>query len=381
MQSSYAPKERKMQKKLKVVVIGLGKIAQMKHIPNILAHPDLEIVGLCDISHYLLGKVGLKFNIPHKMLYTQIESLLTLGTDLAFVLTHNHYPIAKRLLEHRVGVFTEKPMVWKSSEADQLIEIAEEHSVGLWTGYMRRRDPYSQWVKHFIEQSGPPLLINCRHYGGGIKKWTDSLNDIVRPGKSEKKSIRHKLEIEWKQSLTPSIIASRETIDNRIQFHRLMLELVSHNFDLMMNWFGRKTRIDKVQVYRRKHNDATVLWVELQICYGKTPVHFEVVPLFNAPWPWKETIDLIYPADMVSISFGNPFFGESDTFILHDGVKENGFHSNRIHLTKRDAFAFELDWIISEAKKTVFNLDSVRDAAAVLRLIERCVSDFQLISE
>ena len=55
-----------MSKKTKVGVIGTGSIAQGKHIPAYLKHPDAEIVAVCDIKPDVLEKVGSELGLKHR---------------------------------------------------------------------------------------------------------------------------------------------------------------------------------------------------------------------------------------------------------------------------------------------------------------------------
>ena len=47
-----------MSEKLRVGIIGVGGIAQSKHIPALVKHPDVEIVAICDSSEEVLEKVA-----------------------------------------------------------------------------------------------------------------------------------------------------------------------------------------------------------------------------------------------------------------------------------------------------------------------------------
>lgn len=65
-----------MSKKTKVAVIGTGSIAQSKHIPAYMKHPDAEIIAICDINPETLEKVGNDLELDEKFRFLDYDELL-----------------------------------------------------------------------------------------------------------------------------------------------------------------------------------------------------------------------------------------------------------------------------------------------------------------
>ena len=56
--------------RIRIGVIGCGKIAQLQHLPNLkeLA-ATFEISAICDVSDELLGSVGDEYGVPPERRY------------------------------------------------------------------------------------------------------------------------------------------------------------------------------------------------------------------------------------------------------------------------------------------------------------------------
>ena len=59
---------------LKVAVIGCGSIAKHRHIPEYLAHPEIELVAVCDINETRAKEMAQEHGIP--TYYTDYQDLL-----------------------------------------------------------------------------------------------------------------------------------------------------------------------------------------------------------------------------------------------------------------------------------------------------------------
>src|ERR1700743_1499366 len=93
---------------LKVGLIGAGKMG-ISHLSIIGAHPDVEVVGVCDTSKMVndfLSKYC-KFNC-----FTDYQKMIDETKPDAVVVavpTKFHYPVIKYLLDKKISVFAEKP--------------------------------------------------------------------------------------------------------------------------------------------------------------------------------------------------------------------------------------------------------------------------------
>ena len=123
-------------KKARVAVIGTGWWATFAHIPGLLAHEGADLVALCDADPARLERAADEYQIERR--YLDVGSLLEaeqLDGVVVATTPATHYGVAKTCLERGLHTMIEKPMVSKSSEARELLRIAEENDRQVIVGY------------------------------------------------------------------------------------------------------------------------------------------------------------------------------------------------------------------------------------------------------
>ncbi|MFF3316379.1 Gfo/Idh/MocA family protein [Streptomyces sp. NPDC003035] len=135
---------------MKVGCIGLGDIAQKAYLPVLAALPGVEL-HLQTRTRATLERVAETHHIPAVRRHSDLDSLLSAGLDAAFVHapTAVHAEIVTRLLQAGVATYVDKPLAYEYAESERLVELAEEHGVGLTVGFNRRLAPsYAQCLDH-----------------------------------------------------------------------------------------------------------------------------------------------------------------------------------------------------------------------------------------
>lgn len=165
--------------KLRLAVIGVGSWSNRIHIPQIVSHPDAEVVALCTRTEEKLRQTGEEFGVSR--LYTDYRQLFAEGGLDAVTIssTHNaHYPIAKAALEAGLHVFCEKPLGINSLQTKELAELAERRGVKTMVAFTNRWVPESRYVKRLLDEGylGQPFHYNgCQLAGymrpGGNWRW------------------------------------------------------------------------------------------------------------------------------------------------------------------------------------------------------------------
>ena len=95
---------------LKVGVIGCGKIAQVRHIPEYLDNPDCQLVALFDLNAERTNELAAKYKCKA---YTSYEELLNdPEVEAVSICTNNatHAAISIAALKAHKHVLCEKPM-------------------------------------------------------------------------------------------------------------------------------------------------------------------------------------------------------------------------------------------------------------------------------
>ncbi|CUS36526.1 Oxidoreductase domain protein [Candidatus Nitrospira nitrosa] len=130
---------------LRLGVIGYGYWGP-NVVRNFLAHHDCKVVTICDKSSAALTRVmaahpgiGVTTNPDAVLLATDIDAV-AIVTPVSY-----HYELAKKALENGKHVFVEKPFTATSSEAEELIELADRRGLQimvdhtfLFTGAVRK---------------------------------------------------------------------------------------------------------------------------------------------------------------------------------------------------------------------------------------------------
>ncbi|MQT15225.1 Gfo/Idh/MocA family protein [Segnochrobactrum spirostomi] len=130
-----------MTDRLKVGVAGGGLIAQVEHIPNLLALKDkFVVVGVSDPSPTVRAALADRFGVAT---VPTAEDLLALGLDALVIAAPDpwHGALATAALAAGLHVFCEKPLCYGVGEIDDLIAAEARSGTVLQVGYMKRFDP------------------------------------------------------------------------------------------------------------------------------------------------------------------------------------------------------------------------------------------------
>lgn len=120
-----------------VAVIGLGKMG-LSHLAIARAHPEVNLVGVCDSSGYVLDVLGKHTGVAT---FSDPESMLArTRLDAVIVATPSqlHAPMARAALDNGVNVFCEKPFTLDHTESTALASQAEGAGLVTQVGYHNR---------------------------------------------------------------------------------------------------------------------------------------------------------------------------------------------------------------------------------------------------
>ena len=122
---------------VKVALIGAGKMG-LSHFAIISAHPEVEVVGVCDSAAFLTSvitkQLGVKTFKDAKKMYKESKP------DAVIISTPNstHFDLAKAALEQGIHVFLEKPLCLDPSQGEALFDIASRNNLVNQVGYHNR---------------------------------------------------------------------------------------------------------------------------------------------------------------------------------------------------------------------------------------------------
>jgi UDP-N-acetylglucosamine 3-dehydrogenase len=141
-----------------VAVIGVGGWGKnharvLRELGCLAAICDLDAARAKDIA----GKYGARS-------YSSIDDMLgkeQLDGCLVCTPTKTHAAVAKKMMEHGVNTFVEKPMSFSSKECEEMMQVAEKKKVVLTSGYVERFNPAVSDSRKLIEGGmyGDPMMI------------------------------------------------------------------------------------------------------------------------------------------------------------------------------------------------------------------------------
>ena len=123
--------------KIRVALIGLGKMG-LSHLAVLNAHPDVELVAVCDANAYVLDVLekytGLKGYSDHRQLFDeQRPDAVLIATP-----TRLHSEMVRSALERGMHVYCEKPFCLDPHEGLRLAQLAETRRLVNHVGYHYR---------------------------------------------------------------------------------------------------------------------------------------------------------------------------------------------------------------------------------------------------
>jgi predicted dehydrogenase len=118
-------------------IIGLGKMG-ISHLAIINSHPEVEVVGVCDVSGLVLSALQKYsktacFEDYHKMIEQTRPDCVIIATP-----TKLHAEMLIYAIERNVHVFVEKPFCLKLGDGKKIVELVKQRKLVNQTGYHNR---------------------------------------------------------------------------------------------------------------------------------------------------------------------------------------------------------------------------------------------------
>lgn len=154
-----------------IAVIGCGAIAEMYHLPALVANPRTRHnIVLVDPNRERLEQMGQAFSASaiHENYLDVLDKV-----DGAIVATPpaTHFAICKAFLEKNVHVLCEKPLTEDGEEARTLVDCARQNNVHLAVNQTRRFFPTYQAIRELIADGALGELRAIRYHDGVEFDW------------------------------------------------------------------------------------------------------------------------------------------------------------------------------------------------------------------
>lgn len=159
---------------MKVAIIGCGKIAQTRHIPEYIENPEAEIAGYYDFN--LERASGLAKQFGGKV-YDSADALLSENSiDAVSICTANrtHAELTVAALKAGKHVLCEKPMAVNLEDCEEMVKTAEACNRCLMIGQNQRLAKAHVKAKYLLEQGiiGEVITFKTCFGHGGPEAWS-----------------------------------------------------------------------------------------------------------------------------------------------------------------------------------------------------------------
>ncbi len=165
---------------IRVAVIGCGKIAAIRHLPEYDAHPDVRIVGVFDGMAARTAEVAKKYNA--KAYASAEEAFRDPEVDAVSVCSPNRFHAEHSVAALKAGkhVLCEKPMALSPEECDRMVEAARTSGKKLMIAQNQRFAEAHLKARQLILDGAIGKILSFRTSFGssGPEFWT------IDPGKN-----------------------------------------------------------------------------------------------------------------------------------------------------------------------------------------------------
>lgn len=161
-------------------IIGCGKIAQVRHIPEYADHPQARLAGFYDLNQERARELAEKWG--GKAYSSWEEMLADPGIDAVSVCVANNAHAQLSIAALRAGkhVLCEKPMATTLADCEAMVAAARESGKFLMIGQNQRLTKAHQKARELVENGtlGKILTFRTTFGHGGPETWS------VDPGKN-----------------------------------------------------------------------------------------------------------------------------------------------------------------------------------------------------
>ena len=159
---------------INIGVIGCGKIAQIRHVPEYEANPNVTIKGFYDLDAERTKDLAKRYDA---CAYASFEELLANeGIDAVSICVANnaHASITIEALKAGKHVLCEKPMATTIEDCEAMVAAAKKYNRYLMIGQNQRLAKAHQKAKELIEQGviGEVLTFRTTFGHSGPETWS-----------------------------------------------------------------------------------------------------------------------------------------------------------------------------------------------------------------
>ena len=163
-----------------VGVLGCGKIAQVRHLPEYAANPQVKLATVYDIDEQRAKEMAQRYGCRWT---TDMEEIIRdphVDAVSVCIPNHLHAEATIAALENGKHVLCEKPMAMTLPECEKMVDAAEKSGKYLMIGMNQRLTATHMRARQLIRDGaiGRPLTFRTTFGHGGPETWTVERGNI-----------------------------------------------------------------------------------------------------------------------------------------------------------------------------------------------------------
>ncbi|TBL78195.1 Gfo/Idh/MocA family protein [Paenibacillus thalictri] len=154
-----------MTEKVKIAMIGAGRMANSVHYPSLASFEDVEIAAVCDLSPQALQATADKYGIAGR--YSDYRQMIEeTKPDAVYAVGQPHimFDIWMWCLQRGINLCIEKPLGITIHQARALAYTAEKNGCITQVSFQRRSSPMVVKLREECLKKGPITHAVCRFY-------------------------------------------------------------------------------------------------------------------------------------------------------------------------------------------------------------------------
>jgi virulence factor len=234
------------RKKVRVVVIGAGDMANQVHYPSLASLPGVEIAAICDVSEERVNTTADKYRIEGRYAdYRKMVEEVAPEAVYAIGQPHIFYDIWAWCLRQGLPLYIEKPLGITMHQARALAHLAEKHGCITQVSFQRRSCPMVVMLRDECLKRGPVVHAVCEFYKRSIEPYVEARDRLIDDGIHAVDTIR------W---MCGGDVTAIHSITKRVQvpdinFFAALMEFDSGATGLLCTSWSSGRRVFRVQMH------------------------------------------------------------------------------------------------------------------------------------
>lgn len=351
--------------RVKIGLIGCGAIAQVQHMPNLMALQDLfDVTSVCDISQGAAAYVAKRFHVPNWT--TDYHALLDGDVDAVLHCAGGYKPdAAVAAFEADKHLFLEKPVCASLQDMDRMLAAQEKAEKVGQAGYMKIFDPAFRVAEKEAQTIDPVQFVQVNHLHPNnalhlaqfdVRDFNDAPKDVI-----EQERLLHAQAVE--NAIGKADAAS-------VRAFGVLSGSMIHDIYGMRLILGMPKRVVSTEIWREGR--AITFTLEYENGCRCVASWVDLPDL----WDFKESLEIYGDDKRVALSYPTGFSRGQLSRVFVQGIDENGVtYRQEPAIDWDNAFVLELkhfyDCIVNGATCRAPLADARDDVALIIDVIKK----------